>query len=98
MENPNQIQELKASEAIRLDCTPPCNGAVCIPRTRYDEMLRAESELTILRRAYQTASNFSMEYIMDMVFDPALKYKPKADPASTSETEATSTESANDVE
>ena len=97
MENPNQIQEMEASTGALL-CAPPCNGAVCIPRTRYDELLRAESELAILRRAYQTISGFSMDYIMDTVFDPALKYKPKAAPAPTPEAEVTSTGCANDAE
>ena len=79
MENQNRIQTLGEPEAMTLGPIP-CNGAVCIPRTRYDELLRAEGELAILRRAYQTTSPFSMDYIMDNIFDPALKYKPKATP------------------
>ena len=73
------ILEAEAGTAALL-CAPPCNGAVCIPRTRYDELMRAEIELDILRHAYQTTSSFSMDYIMDNIFDPALKYKPKATP------------------
>lgn len=98
MENNNQMQNIEAQEGVSLLCAPPCNGAVCIPRARYDELIRAESELGILRRAYQTMTSFSMDYIMDIVFDPALKYKPKAAPAPTLGTEATSTGSAGDAE
>lgn len=79
MENQNRIQTLGEPEAMVLGPIP-CNGAVCIPRTRYDELLRAEDALGTLRRAYQTMSGFTMDYIMDIIFDPALKYKPKATP------------------
>lgn len=79
MENQNRIQTLGEPEAMTLGPIP-CNGAVCIPRTRYDELLRAEGELAILRRAYQTTSSFGMDYIMDSIFAPALKYKPQATP------------------
>lgn len=79
MENPNQVQNFEAAEGTLL-CAPPCNGAVCIPRDRYDELLRAENDLGILCCAYQTMSSFTMDYIMDTIFDPALKYKPKAAP------------------
>ena len=79
MDNQNRIQTLGEPEATVLGPIP-CNGAVCIPRTRYDELLRAESELAILRRAYQTTDSFNMNYIMDSIFDHALKYKPKAAP------------------
>ncbi len=98
MEDPDQIQMLESGKAIKLDCPPPCNGAVCIPRTRYDDLLHAEIELTILRRAYQTVNSFSIGYIMDTVFDPTLKYKPKAAPISTPEADATSKGSASDAE
>lgn len=99
MENPNQMQPMEAGESIHLDCAPPCNGAVCIPRTRYDELLRAESALAILRRAYQTINSFSMDHIMDMVFDSALKYKPEPipKPVPMSKTETTSAGSASDA-
>lgn len=86
---PGMIQDAEAGTAALL-CAPPCNGAVCIPRTRYDELLRAENDLGALRRAYQTMRSFNMDYIMDIIFDPALKYKPKATP----ETEAGPEESA----
>lgn len=83
MENPNKLQDLEPgmiqdAEAgtAALLCAPPCNGAVCIPRTRYDELMRAEIELGVLRRAYQTTSSFSIDYIMDNIFDPTTKYKP----------------------
>lgn len=76
---PNVIPEAEAGTAALL-CAPPCNGAVCIPRDRYDELLRAENDLGILCCAYQTMSSFTMDYIMDTIFDPALKYKPKAAP------------------
>lgn len=87
METPNKIQDFAPNVILEAEagtaallCAPPCNGAVCIPRTRYDELMRAEIELDILRHAYQTTSSFRMDYIMDNIFDPALKYKPKATP------------------
>lgn len=76
MDNQNQVQPFKPMEGALL-CAPLCNGAVCIPRTRYDELLRAENDLGALRRAYQTMSSFSMGDIMDIIFDSTLKYKPK---------------------
>lgn len=74
MEKSNQVQSLEPGVLCEFPDT------ICIPRTRYDELLRSKSELAILRRAYQTTSSFSMDYIMDNIFDPALKYKPKAAP------------------
>ena len=87
METPNKIQDFAPNVILEAEagsddliCAPPFYGAVCIPRSRYDVLMRAEIELDILRHAYQTTSSFSMDYIMDNIFDPALKYKPKATP------------------
>lgn len=70
MDNPNPTQTLNPKEPAAL----PCNETVAIPRDRYDDLIRAERELGILRSAYQTMSSFSMDYIMDAIFDPRLKY------------------------
>lgn len=78
MENPNQIQPLGAGGAIKLDCPPPCNGAVCLSRTRYDELIRAEMEREILFHAYQLMGPFSMEPVMDSIFNPKFKHQSEA--------------------
>ena len=99
MENNNQMQNIEAQKDVSLLCAPPCNGTICVPLAHYDELVRAESELSILRRAYQTMGGFTVDYILDTIFDPALKYKRKADLAPLPETETTSTEStSSDVE
>lgn len=48
---------------------------ISVPRGRYDELLRAEAELGILRHAYQVMRIYSMEEVMDAIFNPAFKYK-----------------------
>ena len=74
MENQNQVQTLREPEAMVLGSIP-CNGAVCISRTRYDELVRAEMEREILFHAYQHTSVYSMEPVMDAIFNPDFKYK-----------------------
>lgn len=81
MENKNQEKNIDCQANGTLRCEILCNDDICIPRERYDELIRAESDLRILRRAYQTKSCYYMEYIMDAMFDPTLKYTP--DPAPT---------------
>ena len=44
MENQNQIHTLGQPEALVLGPIP-CNGAVCINRSRYDELVRAEADI-----------------------------------------------------
>lgn len=70
MDNPNLVQEA---------ATSLCDGTVSLPRSRYDELICAERELGILRGAYQTMNGFTLDYIMDAIFDPKLKYKPRED-------------------
>ncbi len=71
MENPNQVQNLEPGMLCELPDT------VCIPRTRYDELIRAEMEREVLFHAYQQMTAFSMEPVMDSVFNPDFKYKAK---------------------
>lgn len=78
MDNTNQIQTLEPGETVKLDCAPPCNGAVCIPRKRYDELIRAEMEREILFHAYQQMSAFSMEPVLDSIFNPKFKHQNEA--------------------
>lgn len=47
MENPNQVQSLEPGVVCEFPDT------VCIPRTRYDELIRAEMEREILSHIYQ---------------------------------------------
>lgn len=86
---PNVISEAEAGTAALL-CAPPCNGAVCIPRTRYDELMRAEIELDILRHAYQTMDKFDIGYVLDAIFNSKFKFNPQ----DTAKTAAVSKESA----
>ncbi len=79
MENNNQIQSLETQEGRVLLCPSPCNGAVCISRTRYDELVRAEMEREILFHAYQLRDGFSMDPVMDAIFNPKFKYRSGAD-------------------
>lgn len=72
MENHNQNQ---AMEPEALLCDVPCGDTICITRTRYDELIRAEMEREILFHAYQLTSAFSMEPVMDAIFNPKFKYQ-----------------------
>lgn len=71
MENQNQVQHLEPGVLCELPDT------VCIPRTRYDELIRAEMEREVLFHAYQNMTAFSMEPVMDAIFNPGFKYKAK---------------------
>ena len=81
MENQNQIHTLGQPEALVLGPIP-CNGAVCINRSRYDELVRAEMEREILFHAYQTMDKYDIEHVLDAVFTSKSKFKP-LDPANT---------------
>lgn len=76
MENHSQIQ---AAERSAVPCEAPSAAlsvdAICIPRSRYDELIRAEMEREILFHAYQHTSAYSMEPVMDAIFNPDFKYK-----------------------
>lgn len=48
---------------------------ISIPRGRYDELLRSEAELGVLRHAYQVMRTYSIGGVMDAVFNPKFKYK-----------------------
>ena len=69
MDNPDQVQILESGTICELP------DSVCISRSRYDELIRAEMEREILFHAYQQMSSFSMEPVMDAIFDPDFKYK-----------------------
>lgn len=71
MDNPNQGQTLEPGMICELPDT------VCIPRTRYDKLIRAEMEREVLFHAYQQMTAFSMEPVMDAIFNPDFKYKAK---------------------
>lgn len=71
MDNPNQVQTLEPGMICELPDT------VCIPRIRYDELIRAEMEREVLFHAYQQMTAFSMEPVMDAIFNPDFKYKTK---------------------
>ena len=75
MENQNQVQTLREPEAMVLGSIP-CNGAVCISRTRYDELVRAEMEREILFHAYQTMDKYDIEHVLDAVFNAKFKFNP----------------------
>ena len=71
MDNPNQVQTLEPGMICELPDT------VCISRIRYDELIRAEMQREVLFHAYQQMSAFSMEPVMDAIFNPDFKYKAK---------------------
>ena len=75
MENQNPIHTLGQPEALVLGPIP-CNGAVCINRSRYDELVRAEMEREILFHAYQTMDKYDIEHVLDAVFNSKFKFKP----------------------
>ena len=77
MENQNKIQTLEQMDGM-LFGPIPCNGAVCIPRARYDELVRAGMEREILFHAYQQMDSYDMEKVLDSIFNPKFKYNPKA--------------------
>ena len=43
---------------------------VCIPVTRFEELLHAEAELDVLLRAYQALDSYRLEDVMAAVFGP----------------------------
>lgn len=67
MENSNMIQSQEA-QTLHSD-------TVCVPRTRYDELVRAEMEREILFHVYQTMPEHTIDYIMDAIFNPKFKFK-----------------------
>ena len=75
MEKQNQIHTLDQPEALVLGPIP-CNGAVCINRSRYDELVRAEMEREILFHAYQTMDKYDIEHVLDAVFNAKFKFNP----------------------
>ena len=89
MANQDQIHILGQFEELMLGSIP-CNGAVCINRSRYDELLRAEMEREILFHAYQTMDEFDIGYVLDAVFNSKFKFNPQ----DTAKTAAVSKESA----
>lgn len=71
MDNPNQVQNTEPGMICELPDT------ICISRSRYDELIRAEMQREILFHAYQQMGSFSMEPVMDAIFNPKFKYKIK---------------------
>lgn len=52
------------------------NEYICISMSRYDEMLRAETERDILLRAYQDSPTYAVQAVADAVFGQDQKYRP----------------------
>ncbi len=69
MEKSNQVQSLEPGVLCELPDT------ICIPRTRYDELVRAEMEREILFHAYQLMDKYDVENVLDAVFNPKFKYR-----------------------
>ena len=84
MEKSNQVQSLEPGVLCEFPDT------ICIPRTRYDELVRAEMEREILFHAYQTMDEFDIGYVLDAVFNSKFKFNPQ----DTAKTAAVSKESA----
>lgn len=76
MDNPNQMH---TAEPVALLGDIPCGDNVCISRSRYDELIRAEMQREVLFHAYQQMSAFSMEPVLDAIFNPKFKYQHEAD-------------------
>ena len=72
MENPNQMHTAEPDVLLN---DVPCCGNVCIPRSRYDELICAEMEREILFHAYQQMTAFNMGPVMDAIFNSKFKYK-----------------------
>lgn len=87
MEKPNQFQNLEPGIICELPDT------IRIPRTRYDELIRAEMEREILFHAYQLMDKYDVENVLDAIFNPKFKYR-KQDASSVG---ATSEKSAADA-
>jgi len=75
MENPNQMDTM---EPTMLMGDIPCGENVCIPRDRYDTLIRAEMEREILFHAYRLMGAFNMEPVMDVIFNPQFKHQREA--------------------
>lgn len=48
---------------------------ICIPASRYEDLIRAEMEREILFHAYQSTDLYHMEPVMDAIFNPKFKHK-----------------------
>ncbi len=43
---------------------------VSVPVTRYDELIRAEAELDVVLRAYQSLESYHLEDVLQAIFGP----------------------------
>ena len=77
MVTPNQ-REPAEPDALLSDI--PCCDNVCIPRSRYKQLIRAEVEREILFNAYQCVEMYNIEFILDARFNPKCKYRGKEAP------------------
>lgn len=74
MGNPNQMHT--AEPDILLNDVSCCDcDNVCIPRSRYEQLIRVEMEREILLHAYQQMGQFDLEHVMDAIFNPKFKYR-----------------------
>lgn len=55
-----------------------CTQTVCIPQTRYEDLIHTEEKLFILLDAYQRMDKYDLEKVMDAVFPSAKKYREDA--------------------
>lgn len=88
MEKSNQVQSLEPGVLCEFPDT------ICIPRTRYDELVRAEMEREIMFHAYQMMDKYDIEHVLDAVFNSKFKFNP----LDTAKTAAVSEESAASAE
>ncbi len=59
--------------------TYPDDKCVLVDKERFEELVRSDAELDVIRHAYQTCSFYSMENILDAIFNPKFKYKKSGD-------------------
>ena len=75
MENNEKSKDIMTG-TVRRDAL---EAVICIPRTRYDDLIRAEAEREILFHAYQQMDRYDMEKVLDAVFNPQFKYREQND-------------------
>lgn len=49
------------------------NNFVSIPLTRYEELVRAETELDVMLRVYKAMTNYDVAAVLEAIFGPKLE-------------------------
>lgn len=64
--------ELREAEALLTGTMELCidHEHVSIPTSRYEELIRAETERDVLLRAYQARLGYSFDYVLQAVLGP----------------------------